>query len=122
MQSKELKILANSTQLPTCLRKKILDVLEEDENYAADEIVVLGEEILYQTSIIGICIYLSQPTQKSVYNDFLLQLFQANSLNINAGPLFRWVANMLFSAKSDKLNKIYNLFWDDNILNQNLNN
>jgi hypothetical protein len=77
------------------LYKAIDAVLNETDAYAADELVVLAEEILYQIAAVGIAAYLNQPVQKEVYNDFLIGLFNSSGHDYNAGPIYRWAANMI---------------------------
>jgi hypothetical protein len=52
------------------LQKAIRAVLEEQEAYAADELVVLAEEVLMQIASVGIAQYLAHgDLHKEVYND-----------------------------------------------------
>jgi hypothetical protein len=64
----------NTTFSPRLLQK-ITAAQSEDDAYAADELVELGEEILSQLAAMGIAAYLKQPKQKEVFNDFLISLF-----------------------------------------------
>ena len=95
------------------LTLKIQAVLEENDEYAADEIVELGEEILSQLAAIGFAVYLQQPNQKEVCNDFLINLFSSSGHDFNAGPLYRWAANMVLIAEGDLANKIKPYFWEE---------
>ena len=72
--------------LPPRLIQKIEAVRSEDDAYAADELVELGEEILSQLAAMGIAVYLQQAKQKEVFNDFLISLFLSNGHAYNAGP------------------------------------
>jgi len=85
--------------LPHPLQTKITAVQSEDDAYAADELVELGEEILSQLAAMGIAAYLKQPKQKEVFNDFLISLLLSDGHSYNAGPLYRWAANMLTEAE-----------------------
>jgi len=121
MKNKILEKYQNSNKLPAPIKDRIKDVLNEDDAYAADELVSLSEEILIQIAAIGISAYLSQPKQKQVYNDFILQLFTSKSHSYNAGPLYRWAANMIKELDDDTSTKIHPLFWDKTVLNEDIN-
>ena len=95
------------------LTKKIQAVLDEADEYAADELVELGEEILSQLAAIGFTVYLQQPNQKEVFNDFLINLFSSSGHDFNAGPLYRWAANMVLNAEGELANKIRPYFWEE---------
>ena len=69
--------------------------LNEEEAYAADELVVLAEEVLHQIAAVGFAHYIKHAPQKEVYNDFLVELFNSTGHSYNAGPLYRWAANMV---------------------------
>ena len=101
MKSLILEKYQSSKKLPLSIKERIKDVLNEDEAYVADELVSLSEEILLQIAAIGISAYLSQPKQKEVFNDFILQLFTSKSHTYNAGPLYRWAANMIKDLDDD---------------------
>jgi hypothetical protein len=58
------------SNLPPRLIQKIQAVQSEDDAYAADELVELGEEILSHLAARGFAAYLQQAKQKSVFNDF----------------------------------------------------
>ena len=94
MENKQLAQLQSKT-LPLIIKDTIQEVFNEDESYVADELVELSEVVLLELAALGIAAYLNQPYQKSVYNDFLLQLFTTKSHAYNAGPLYRWAANMI---------------------------
>lgn len=52
------------------LQRAIRAVLEEQEAYAADELVVLAEEVLMQIASVGIAHYLAHgDLHNEVYND-----------------------------------------------------
>lgn len=95
------------------LTRKIQAVLDEADEYAADELVELGEEILSQVAAIGFAVYLQQPNQKEVFNDFLINLFSSSGHDFNAGPLYRWAANMVLNAEGELANKIKPYFWEE---------
>jgi hypothetical protein len=99
--------------VPQPLLTKILAVQAEDAAYAADELVDLGEEILSQLAAMGFAAYLKQSKQKEVYNDFLISLFLSNGHSYNAGPLYRWAANMIKDAEGDEVTHLYPFFWQE---------
>ena len=121
MNSSILEKYQGSNKLPLSIKERIKDVLNEDEAYAADELVSLSEEILLQIAAIGISAYLSQPKQKQVFNDFILQLFTSKSHAYNAGPLYRWAANMVKELDDDQSKKIHSLYWKEGVLNDDMN-
>jgi hypothetical protein len=97
--------------LPPRLTQKISAVQSEDDAYAADELVELGEEILSQLAAMGIAAYLKQPKQKEVFNDFLISLFLSDGHSYNAGPLYRWAANMLKESEGEEAAMLRPFFW-----------
>lgn len=100
--------------LPPRLNQKIEVVkIEVDDAYAADELVELGEEILSQLASMGIAVYLQQAKQKEVFNDFLISLFLSNGHAYNAGPLYRWAANMLKDADGADAALLTPFFWEE---------
>jgi len=107
--------------LPQRMVNAIEQCLEEDEAYAADELVVLAEEILNQIAARGIADYLSSSKQKEVYNDFLIQLFTSSGHDYNAGPLYRWAANMLNDNDEFKNQPFYRFFYTNGALNVDVN-
>ena len=110
--------------LPKSLHAIIKAVQEEDDAYAADELVELGEEILSQLAAMGIAVYLQQAKQKDVFNDFLISLFLSNGHAYNAGPLYRWAANMIKDAEGEQALKLRSFFWqmkeEKEVLNQEI--
>lgn len=112
MKNEILHQLASSS-FSENLTRKIQAVLDEADEYAADELVELGEEILSQLAAIGFAVYLQQPNQKEVFNDFLINLFSSSGHDFNAGPLYRWAANMVLNAEGELANKIKPYFWEE---------
>jgi hypothetical protein len=104
-------ILKSIPNLPHRLQTKISAVQSENDAYAADELVELGEEILSQLAAMGIAAYLKQPRQKEVFNDFLISLFLSDGHSYNAGPLYRWSANMIKEAEGDEAAMLRPFFW-----------
>lgn len=104
-------IIKSIPKLPLPLQRKIQALQSEEDAYAADELVELGEEILLQLAAMGIAAYLKQSKQKAVYNDFLISLFLSNGHTYNAGPLYRWAANMIKDAEGDEVAHLYPFFW-----------
>lgn len=96
----------------TRIGDKINAVLSEDEQYAADELVELAEEILSSVAANGFAHYIESAQQKEVYNDFLIELFTSSGHTYNAGPLFRWSANMIKEDLKLKSNNLHCFFWD----------
>lgn len=111
MKNEKLKSLKE--KLPVAINEKIDLVLTEQDEYVADELVELCEEILNQLAAIGFAVYVQQAKQKEVYNDFLIQLFTSKGNAYNAGPLYRWAANMIKELDTELANKIKPLFWDE---------
>jgi hypothetical protein len=111
--------------LPHSVEIKIQAVQTEDDAYAADELVELGEEILSQLAAMGIAVYLQQAKQKEVFNDFLISLFLSNGNAFNAGPLYRWVANMIKVADGKNAALLKRFFWQikdgKEVLNEEIN-
>jgi hypothetical protein len=106
-------ILKTPPNLPPRLLQKIKEVQsEEDDAYAADELVELGEEILSQLAAMGIAVYLQQAKQKEVFNDFLISLFLSNGHAYNAGPLYRRAANMIKEAEGTDAELLKPFFWE----------
>ena len=98
---------------PPRLLKKIESVQSEEDAYAADEVVELGEEILSQLAAMGIAVYLQQKKQKEVFNDFLISLFLSNGHAYNAGPVYRWAANMIKEAEGSLAKLLKPFFWEE---------
>lgn len=90
-------------------------VFTESEAYAADELVVLAEEVLQQIAAVGFVHYLQCAPQKEVYNDFLVQLFTSSGHDHNAGPLFRWAANMVLECPEMQASGRFGFFWQTNM-------
>ena len=114
-------ILTTPPNLPPRLIQKIQAVQSEDDAYAADELVELGEEILSQLAAMGFAAYLQQAKHKSVFNDFLISLFLSNGHAYNAGPLYRWAANMLKEAEGEDAAFLKPFFWEEKDGTQVLN-
>ena len=109
MKNDILQQLVSSSFTPNLITK-IQAVLEEEDSYAADELVELSEEILSQLAAIGFAVYLQQPNQKSVYNDFLINLFTSDGNSYNAGPLYKWAVNMIKDSEGDEMKKVAPFF------------
>lgn len=113
MENKYLAQL-HKKNLPLAIKDAIQQVLDEEPAYVADELVDLSEAVLLELAALGIAAYLNQPKQKSVYNDFLLQLFTTKSHTYNAGPLYRWAANMIKELDTKEAKVLFPLFWEKN--------
>ncbi len=120
MNKTDLNKYFQSKSLPSSFSTLIKNIIDEEEAYAADELVELCEEILIQLAAVGISIYLNQSNQKEVFNDFLIQLFTSKNNTYNAGPLFRWAAHMIKDIDDKKTTKIKSLFWKKNELNSDI--
>ncbi|NBP06651.1 MAG: hypothetical protein EBV15_10635 [Bacteroidetes bacterium] len=109
------KLLNNALKfyLNNEIGKKISTALDEEEPYAADELVELAEVVLHQIAAVGVVHYLQHAPQKEVYNDFLVQLFNSSGHDYNAGPLFRWAANMVKECPAMKASTRYPFFWQE---------
>jgi len=125
MKNKELHSICKSPKLTQSIKDRINDVLEEEEAYVADELVELSECILFELASLAFATYLQQNRQKEVYNDFLIQLFNTRKNTLNAGPLFRWSANMIKDTEDEKSKKIFSLYWelknDKKVLREKIN-
>jgi hypothetical protein len=99
--------------LPSRLHQKMLAVTVEEDTYAADKLVDLSEEILCQLAAMGFAVYLQQPNQKEVFNDFLISLFFSKAHAHNAGPLYRWAANMIKEAEGPEAVLLRPFFWQE---------
>jgi hypothetical protein len=116
MENKELQA-AREYGLPSRIKSKIQAVLEEQLAYAADELVELTEEILHQLSAVAISHYLENASQKEVYNDFLIQLFNSSGHDYNAGTLYRWSANMIKELEENLPKEHFEFYWKEGRLN-----
>jgi hypothetical protein len=108
---KTLQKLKDSKQLPERIRKRIKEAVDEDPAYAADELVELIEEILNQLAALAMNAYISQPEQKEVNNDYILQLFSSHH-HQNAGPVYRWSANFIRELKTENVKALHPFFWE----------
>jgi len=100
------------SKVPASLKLLIDSALNEHEAYAADELVELAEELLNQLAAIGMASYIKHGIHKDVYNDFLLQLFNSSGHEYNAGPLYRWAANMIRENSEIQHSALYPFFWE----------
>jgi hypothetical protein len=101
----------NFNTLPNRFQTKIEAIRQESDEYAADELIELGEEILSQLAAMGLAVYLQQKKQQETFNDFVISLFLSNGHKYNAGPLYRWVANMLKEAEGERAQLLRPFFW-----------
>lgn len=106
-----IKIIDNHV-LPHSIVAKIAAVNAEDPAYAADELVELAEVILQHIAAAGMVHYLKSTHQKEVYNDFLVQLFNSSGHDYNAGPLYRWAANMIKECPETRKSPKFAFFWE----------
>ena len=104
------------------LSRFIGTALSEQEAYAADELVELAEEVLKQIAAVGIAHYLGHgDLHKEVNNDYLVQLFTSSGHDQNAGPIFRWAANMVKDCPQLKQSPLYDFFWEERLYQSNGN-
>ena len=104
------------------LSRFIGTALSEQEAYAADELVELAEEVLKQIAAVGIAHYLGHgDLHKEVNNDYLVQLFTSSGHDQNAGPIFRWAANMVKDCPQLKQSPLYDFFWEERLHQSNGN-
>jgi hypothetical protein len=94
------------------MRKKIQDVCEEYPEYAADELLLLSEEILSQVSAYGVCLYLQKggDLQTEKNNDYILHDLFLHDGHQNAGPIFysvRGLVQELNTVLSDEQNELF---------------
>ena len=102
-----MKLELNHTGvLPKRLAEALEAVRAEDDALAADELVVLGEEILLHLAALGMAAYLAQERQQAALNDFAADLFLSDGHQFNAGPIWRWAAHMA----------LHPFFWKDGAL------
>lgn len=85
------------------LRIKILDVCNEHPEYAADELLLLSEEILSQVSAYGVCLYLKygRKLQTEKNNDYILHDLFLHEGHQNAGPIFYGVCGVVNDIKGN---------------------
>lgn len=100
------------SRLPQRIKERIASVLGEEDAYAADEMVEMGEEVLNQVAAVGFAQYLQSSVQKEAYNDFLLQLFNSSGHEFNAGPLYRWSANLIRECPVMRDSPRFRFFWE----------
>jgi hypothetical protein len=105
-------VKASLLPLPQRIIEKIKAALEEDESYVADELVELAEEVLSHIAAFGIRHYILKAPQKEVYNDFLIQLFNSSGHDYNAGPIYRWAANMIKECPILKESGLFQFYWE----------
>lgn len=79
------------------LRIKMLDVCNEHPEYAADELLLLSEEILSQVSAYGVCLYLQHggELQTEKNNDYILHDLFLHEGHQNAGPIFYCIRGII---------------------------
>lgn len=105
-----------SGALPIRLTKALKAVRSEDDALAADELVVLGEEILLHLAALGMAAYLVQDRQQAALNDFAADLFLSDGHRFNAGPIWRWVAQMVRQAGQAEAQALKPFFWKNGSL------
>jgi hypothetical protein len=112
-----MKLELNHTGvLPKRLAEALEAVRSEDDALAADELVVLGEEILLHLAALGMAAYLAQDRQQAALNDFAADLFLSDGHQFNAGPIWRWAAHMVRQAKGPQAEALQPFFWKDGAL------
>jgi hypothetical protein len=103
------------------LRIKMLDVCNEHPEYAADELLLLSEEILSQVSAYGVCLYLQHggELQTEKNNDYILHDLFLHEGHQNAGPIFYCIRGIIQELSpenskndhvlSEKQNELFNI-------------
>lgn len=124
MDNKLLSELIKEKSLLFNIQVACQDLLDEDERYAADEIVSLADEVLKTLAAFCFQVYMFQPKQNTSYNNFLMNIITQSEgkggLSINAGVLFSWGADMI-KLLDDEVSKIANnIFWPKGVLNIDL--
>ena len=104
------------------LKKRIIDVCEEELQFVADELLLLSEEILSQVSAFGICLYLQKGAQKQNdrSNDYILHDLFLNREHQNAGPIFFNVCDIVQSIQSEISPRELELFVYDSDIHDEL--
>lgn len=112
--SKNAPSLNNTVRLKLSdrLHSKMTAALNEETAYAADELVDVAEEVLRHLAALAIAHYLRESPQKEIYNDFLLELFEEGGHHQNAGPIYRWAANMIKECPNAQSSSFYSYFWE----------
>jgi len=112
-----MKLELNHTgALPKRLAEALEAVRSEDDALAADELVVLGEEILLHLAALGMAAYFAQDSQQAALNDFAADLFLSDGHQFNAGPIWRWAAHMVRQAQGPQAETLQPFFWKDGAL------
>jgi hypothetical protein len=98
----------------------------EKPEFRADELIVLGEEILNNVAAIGVALYIekSGEIQLDQYNDYILNNLFLNKGHQNAGPIFKKVCFMLQKMEkglSTELDAFLDIFQFGNQWNTVLN-
>jgi hypothetical protein len=112
MNVERLEQLNQSNALPAAVQRRIAEVLSEDPEYAADELVELCEAILSQLAAIATAAYIGQERQKEMFNDIILQWFSSPG-HQNAGPMYRWSAHFIKRVTTKEADQIRGLFWEE---------
>jgi hypothetical protein len=108
------------------IKEKMFAVSDEDIHYVADELIVLGEEILNNVAALGVALYIEKAGEMQLdqYNDYILNNLFLNKGHQNAGPIFKKVCFMLQKLQNDtssELNIFIDLFKFENQWNKQLN-
>lgn len=98
----------------------------EKPEFRADELIVLGEEILNNVAALGVALYIEKAgeIQLDQYNDYILNNLFLNKGHQNAGPIFKKVCFMLQKMEkgiSSELDAFLDLFQFGNQWNTVLN-
>ena len=98
----------------------------EKPEFRADELIVLGEEILNNVAAIGVALYIEKAgeIQLDQYNDYILNNLFLNKGHQNAGPIFKKVCFMLQKMEkgiSTELDAFLDIFQFGNQWNTVLN-
>lgn len=104
------------------LKVKMLEVCDERLSYAADELLLLSEEILSQVSAYGVCLYFQNggvlQTEKN--NDLILHELFLHRGHQNAGPIFYKVRDIVNEIRTEIPENEFKLFDVESNINKRL--
>lgn len=99
LESLQSKVELKSTPAP--ILPYLRDIAEEDDRYAADEIVAASEQLLKFLSALFILAYIHDPNQNHDFNQFLLELFTKDPHG-NAGVLLWRTSKLIHLVEKGK--------------------
>ena len=86
------------------INKLLINVKKEPAEFRADELIILGEEILNNVAALGVAIYIEKAEEKQLdqFNDYVLNNLFLNKAHQNAGNILKNVCLMLKSFQLEK--------------------